>query len=1318
MWLSEQMNPGLAAYNLPLAYRLTGELDIGALRESFRQIIQRHESWRTTFAELDGMPVQQVHGECAMEIRVNDLTHLPDEMRESEARALIIADSVKPFDLTRLPLLRVSLFKIAENDHVLLVNVHHIVADGLSLGLIFDELDACYRAAVSGSAPVLPELPAQYSDFTAWQQDELSGVRNSRQSDFWRRHLQGELPKLELATDSTRPPRQSFDGSDVSFTIPAPLARSLTALGNRERCTFFATAYAAFHLLLMRHGAGAEILTGTPIARRPLPEFERLIGNFLNMVTLRCDASGNPTFTELLRLCRDTAITALSNADVPFDNVVNNLESHRDPSRNPVFQALIQVLPPVHERLGTLRVSRFDFETRFSLVDLALHLFEQQDGAFFGQFQFASGLFSRETIERLAAHFTHLLGEIARDPQRRICEMPILPDAEKRRLLIEWNQTAQDDPDSLTVHALIVRQAARTPDAIAVESETQCLTYGALDTRSDQIAQQLCALGAAPGVLIGVCVDRSAEMVAAVLGILKSGAAYVPLDPMFPSARLAMMIEDADMPLILTQHALTGALPPHRATVVLLDDAPSEPRGQIPSRASASPDDLAYVIFTSGSTGRPKGVEISHRSLTNFLRSMQQSPGMTSTDVLLAVTTLSFDIAGLEIFLPLICGARLAVLTRESATDGSALLREIERRRATVLQATPTTWRLLIETAWKGTPQLKALIGGEACPRELAASLLPKCGELWNMYGPTETTIWSTIQRLTAGDTTITIGRPIANTQIYILDAYGQPTPIGVPGELHIGGAGLSRGYLKRPELTAEKFIRDPFSPDANARLYRTGDLARYLADGRIECLGRMDQQVKLRGFRIEPGEIETALRRHPLIRQAAVTARVESGVAQSLIGYVVPHSAERPDFSELRDFLSRHLPSYMIPSDFVWLDALPLTPNGKLDAKRLPLPDATAAASSAAAVAPRNETERGIAAIWERILGRAVPSVFDDFFTVGGHSLLALRMLGAIRSELGVEIPARRLFETPTVAGLAEFLSMHRTAAANASNYLVSVQYGDPSVRPLFLVAGGWGGEIEFLVYAELSRQIDPARPIWGLKARGAGTGEPPHPSVTEMAADYLREIRRVQPRGPYFLAGECVGGICAHEIACQLEEAGENVALLVLLDTVVPNDTHLKNYLDAEAEKRAAEAQQFTLRRRIRHHLAQMAGLSLGRKIGYIFQKAMRRKPRSATTTPPIGQPVVEQHPRGQKDYPVTLLRHRLRNFRGTVTLLQDEESSRSHGSFGWESFSGARLERHVLPGTHLSYIRENAATAAAKFRELLARAHAHSSHASIAS
>ena len=614
----------------------------------------------------------------------------------------------------------------------------------------------------------------------------------------------------------------------------------------------------------------------------------------------------------------------------------------------------------------------------------------------------------------------------------------------------------------------------------------------------------------------------------------------------------------------------------------------------------------------------------------------------------------------------------------------------------------------------RGIRQL--LSGGDVLPVTAvrkALDALPRC-VLINGYGPTENTTFTCCHRITAAPPgrSIPIGRPIHNTTVYIVDQHMQPVPIGVPGELCTGGAGLARGYLNSPELTAEKFVPNPFSSDPGARLYRTGDLARHLADGTIEFLGRMDRQVKIRGHRVERGEIETALRSHPRIRDCAVIVRLGPDGDKLLVTYIVPEADAGLTPQDLRSFLGRKLPEPLIPSVFTMLPMLPLTPNGKLDQQALQaLGDALPSSKINPAIPPRNPVEEGVARIWERVLSRKSVSIREDFFTVGGHSLLSLRLLAEIRNEFGVMIPARRLFETPTVEGLAACISEQATSSApetSAWNFLVPIQRGEPSIPPLFLVPGGWGGEIEFLVYAEMSRHLDPSLPIWGFKARGAGSAESPHGSVAEMAADYLAELRAIQPHGPYFIAGECVGGVCAYEMACQLEQAGEHVALLMLFDTTVPAQSLVHEYLQTESQKTSAEAGDTGMQQRIRHHLDKMSSLSLGGKFGYLLKKATGRESTAAIAEAPS----VEQYPRGQKEYPVTLMGHTLRPYRGTVTLLLDEESSRLHGTFGWENAGVGKLETHILPGDHISYIREQAPTAAAKMRELIERATAQTS------
>ena len=1042
MWIIDQMLPGNPAYNIPVAYRVRGELDVRALEESFNQIICRHESWRTTFRELDGNPVQDVHSECRIRIGITDLGHLPIEDREPEVRELAAKEAIRPFALRSLPLIRVSLFRLGENDHVLLVTVHHIVADGISLNLMFGELDALYRAAISGEAPHLPRLDAQYADFAVWQNGQLSNPQYAQQLDHWLRELKGELPSLQIATDKPRPLRQSFNGSTVSFEIPSSLAQALNAIGTEERCTFFVTIAAAFEVLLMRYSGAEEVIIGTPVASRSLPEFENLIGNFLNMVAIRSRPSANPAFVELLRQNRETILQALSNKDVPFETVVKSLKSHRDPSRNPVFQVLMQVLPLVSARIGELSVSRFDFEMRFAQVDLALHLFEESDGGFFGQLQFCTDVFAPETVERLSQTFVHLLGEIVRNPHRKIFEIPILAADEKKRLL-EWNQTAVHYPNDVTLHALVEQQVRRTPDATAVEFENRRLTYRELDQRANQLANRLRSLGVGANVLVGISIERSLELVIGLLGILKAGGAYVPIDPEYPHERRAFMLADAAVPVLLTEQKLVAGLPPHEAKIICLDsdwESVAAESDAAPASVTASTD-LAYMIYTSGSTGRPKGALNHHCGIVNRLLWMQDQYQLTAADAVLQKTPFSFDVSVWEFFWPLLSGARLVLARPGGHQDPNYLIRLIGERKITVTHFVPPMLRIFLEQpeAAACTGLRHVICSGEALPRDLQEKFFARLPcQLHNLYGPTEAAVdvthW-TCQR-DSNSNIVPIGHPVANTQCHILDALLQPVPIGVPGELHIGGVQVGRGYHNRPELTAEKFIADPFSSEPRARLYKTGDLCRHLPDGSIEYLGRMDFQVKIRGFRIELGEIETVLKQHAAVSEAVVIAREDSPGERRLVAYLV--SAQTPCApADLRSHLRSQLPDYMVPSAFVFLDAIPLSANGKVDRRTLPPPEADRSEITGAFVAPRTENEERVSRVWKDILKVVRVGIHDNFFELGGDSLAAMQVVSRLRCPEFPELNVFHIFERPTVAEFAKELPATPGGAAREEGAL-----------------------------------------------------------------------------------------------------------------------------------------------------------------------------------------------------------------------------------------------------------------------------------------
>ncbi|HSF39927.1 MAG TPA: amino acid adenylation domain-containing protein [Thermoanaerobaculia bacterium] len=1023
LWFLDQLDPGKATYNIPNALRLTGRLDGAALRASLAEVVRRHEVLRSTFALIDGQPVQ-IAGPAGTAMPVVDLSGLPGERREGEVRQRMALEVDRPFDLARGPLLRALLLRIAPEEHVAVLTLHHVASDGWSMGVLVREVAALYPAFSQGRPSPLPELPIQYADFARWQRGWLRGEVLEEEIAYWRETLAGVAP-LELPTDRPRPPVQTFRGRALPLGFDPETGEALEALGRRSGATFFMTALAAFMTLLHRYAGQDDVAVGTPSANRNRPEIEGLIGFFVNTLVVRADASGDPSFRELLGRVREASVGAFAHQDLPFEKVVEELRPERDLSRSPLFQVMfmLQNLRAEPVELPGLVLAPQPWEVTTAKLDLTLSLFEGA-GRLTGSIEWNTDLFERGTIERMAGHLKILFAGIAADPERRLSELPLLSDAERRQILSEWNETARDWPRETLIHELFELQAARRPEAVAVTCGGERWTYRDLDLRANRLANHLRRLGVGPETRVGLCVERSAEMVAALLGVLKAGGAYVPLDPSHPAERLGMVLDDGAVSVLLTEEKLLAGLPPVAARVVCLDgdgEAIAAESAEAPERRG-SEENLAYVIYTSGSTGRPKGVQLPHRAVVNFLRAMAERPGLGETDVVPALTTLSFDIAGLEIYLPLAVGGRVFVVGREEAADGARLAARLRSSGATAVQATPATWRLLLESGWEGLPRLKVLCGGEALPRDLAQALLARGAELWNVYGPTETAVWSAVGEVAPGEGPVRLGRPIANTEFFVVDPAFGPVPAGVAGELWIGGEGLARGYLARPDLTAEKFIPHPWSPRPGARLYRTGDLVRFRDGGELEFLGRIDHQVKVRGFRIELGEIEAALARHPAVRQAVAAVREEGG-DKRLVAWLVPEGTA-PTPGELRDLLRRSLPDYMFPAAFVALSAFPLTPSGKVDRKSLPVPDTAGPETEAAPLTPVEEV---VAAIWAEVLHRERVGTQESFFDLGGHSLLATQVISRVRTALGVDLPLQRMFETPTVAGLARAVEAAR---------------------------------------------------------------------------------------------------------------------------------------------------------------------------------------------------------------------------------------------------------------------------------------------------
>ncbi|HVU49080.1 MAG TPA: amino acid adenylation domain-containing protein [Polyangia bacterium] len=1021
LWFLDQLQPGSGAYNVPAAVRLQGPLDVALLARALNEVVARHESLRTTFASVAGVPVQVVTPTLAIPLPVEDLSALPADAREARlARALAEAASV-PFDLKEGPLIRACLVRLAPDDHVLLVNTSHLVTDGISVGIVFRELSRLYAARASGQPSPLPPVAIQYADYALWQKDFLQGPELDRLMTYWREQLSGELPPSELPPDRPRPPVRSGRGNRLrTRLLHREGAEALAALCRQERTSSFSGLLAAFALLMQRYTGQDEVLLGSPFGNRGRAEIEDSVGFYAATVVLRLSLAGEPapTFRELLGRAREVVAGAAAHQDVPFEKIVEVLKPARAASANPFFQIMIGYLPAPESALELpgVTITPVDAPHGDSMFDLFVQLEEGRDGVA-GYFTYSSDLYDGETIARAAANLQQVITAAVAAPDLPISELTVMTDAERQRVLVEWNQTALDAPPAC-IHAEVERQAARTPKAVAVRTGDAALTYEELEGRANRLAAHLAAMGVGPDGLVGICLPRGNDMVVAVLATLKAGGAYLPLDPAYPRPRLEQMIVDSRVGVVVTTAALRGDLPLGEARAVCVDgDAEAIDRhasGRVDG--GARPENLAYVIYTSGSTGTPKGVMLEHRNVTNFFAGMDRVLGDRSGNVRpgvwLAVTSLSFDISVLELLWTLARGFQVIIAAEDD--KAGAFAATVAAHGVTHFQCTPSMAGLLVadDGSRAALGRLEAmLVGGEALSPDLARALRGALrGALIDVYGPTETTIWSTTWQVPAGATgqapqvsQVSIGRPLANTTVYVLDARREPVPIGVAGELYIGGAGVARGYLRRPELTGERFVPNPFG---EGRLYRTGDLVRWRVDGngegQLEFLGRLDHQVKIRGHRIELGEIEAALRELGGARDVVVVARPGPAGVPRLVAYL---AGAAPTAADLRRLLRERLPEPMIPSAFVVLERLPLTPNGKVDRQALPEPQSGSDASPPGAdddyLAPRTPTEQAIAEIWRQVLGVARVSVYDNFFDLGGHSLLSTQVMHHIEERL-----------------------------------------------------------------------------------------------------------------------------------------------------------------------------------------------------------------------------------------------------------------------------------------------------------------------------
>ncbi len=1146
LWFLHQNTPESAAYNVAFTARICSQVDATTLRHVFQTLINRHPSLRSTFSLQEGQPIQTVHG--YQEVYFKEIDAATDT--DDEFKRRVVETYQLPFDFGQGPLLRVNLLTRSVTDHVLLLTVHHIVNDGWSLWLQLNELSLLYPAQKAGQVATLPPLKMPYKDFVQWQAELLAGPEGEKLWEYWQKQLSGDLPVLNLPTDRPYPPVQSHQGASVTFRLPIELTQQLKGLAQTSKATLYMIILAAFQVLLHRYTSQEDILVGSPVTGRSQSEFAGIVGHFINMLVLRAKFDNNLTFTAFLEQVRQTVLGALAHQDYPFPVLVKHLQPNRDPSRSPIFQVVFALQKPqqygkqsgeladllgtndpnFRVNLGELLLAPFEMVQQEGQFDLSLEMMEVKT-SLVGVFKYNTDLFDATTITRMVGHFKTLLEGIVVNPKQHVFKLPLLTEEERQQLLVEWNDTATDYPQDKCIHQLFEAQVEKKPDAVAVVFEDQQLSYQELNTRANQLAHHLQTLGVKPEVLVGICVERSLEMIIGLLGILKAGGAYVPLDPKYPQARLAFMLEDAQVQTLVTQQPLLATFTKHKLpSIVCLDtdwqaaifmESEENPKGL------ATPENIAYVIYTSGSTGKPKGVMVAHQGLCNLAMAQFFCFGVQPKDRILQFSSLSFDASIWEIVMAWASGAALYLGTREALLAGSPLFQLLNDKAITTVTLPPS---VLASLPMDTLPSLQTIIvAGEVCPAEFVDYWIHEC-QFFNAYGPTETTVCATVFKCTDDNKNPPIGSPIANTQVYVLDATNlQQVPIGIPGELYIGGVGLARGYLNRPVLTAEKFIPNPFSNDPVARLYKTGDLVRYLSDGNIEYLGRIDHQVKIRGFRIELEEIEAVLNQDSTVREAIVIAREDEPGNKRLVAYIVSKlilerlpiqsvcvaefgdeppitlntedisyngvglvgvpptcqadqnvrlrlqlpdemeelclkgrvawcqeqragiqftltSAEqtqldkrienlfetqgfmkviqRTSTAHLRDVLKEKLPDYMVPASFVFLSAIPLTPNGKIDRKALPNPQTLRLEDEASYIAPETEIEHKIATVWQSVLQINKVGIHDNFFDLGGNSLLIIQVQNKLVEVLNKEVPVVAFFQYPTIYALAHYLA------------------------------------------------------------------------------------------------------------------------------------------------------------------------------------------------------------------------------------------------------------------------------------------------------
>lgn len=1149
IWFMENLDRNITAYNIPLDYKITGDLDLHALNKAINVLIEGHSSFRTIFPDGDGNPVQKILPKVSFSINVINLEHETKERQKELVSELSCANSMRKFDLKNGPLFYFELLKLAPEEHVFLINFHHIISDATSVAIFMDELKETYQAIKEKRTINIPSEAFTYADYAMWEAKWVKTDEYQAQLDYWKEELQGIPELLQLPFDFQRPRMQTYQGNEFHFRIDETLRKKLTAISKKHNTSLFVTMLAGFGVLLSRYSLQDDIVIGVPVANRLREELESMIGILINSLPIRIPVTEKSNFYDVIETSKHKFLKAYDNQDVAFERLVEELKLKRNTSVSPIFQVQFNFLTTYQKemKLSDLTVQMLDGERRASQVDITMSIHDQNSDMH-GIIEYNTDLFNRDTIERMSGHFITLLDEMAEKECVPVRRLPILTKNEYNLIVNEWNKTDVYYPRDKCVHNIVEWQVDKTPDAIAVTDDTESITYKELNKRANRLAHYLVKKGATEGTFVATYIERGINMVVGMLAISKTGATLMPMDPIFPKDRIEVMLLDAKPPIILTQTSLNDDLPETTAPRIYIDKTSEYEDEPEDNMSYGNPDEAAYMLYTSGSTGKPKGVMVKQNSTVNIVFAMGRKMKVTADDILLSSTTVTFDVFEMEIYLPLFHGAKLVMASQTTSIDIDLLKDKIEKSNATLFLATPVTFKMLVMSHWKGKHDMRVLCGGEGLSKELAREMLKRVGEVWNGMAPTETTIYSLARKVTMEDTMgegyVTLGYPLDNNRIYILNSDRVPVPIGIPGELYIGGEAVSNGYLNRPDLNKAAFLPDPFSGKLGAIMYKTGDLVHYTPKGNVIFLSRVDFQVKIRGFRIELGEIESNITLFGGIKQNVVVVRNDHTGEKMLVGYYIPEPGKKVNLQDLRSFLKSKLPEYMVPAVFVEMEKFPLTDTLKINRKALPEPEATIIEGKEKYVEPSTATEKKLARIWCSILNLKKVGVNDDFFEIGGHSMIAVSLMVRIEKELDIRLPLATLFERSTIAQLAELIDIKPENLRWRS--LVPIR-PEGNKKPLFLIHGMG---LNVLLYTTVVNYLDPDQPVYGLQAKGLNGKDEPLDRIEDISAYYISEMMTVDSEGPYAMAGFSLGGRIAYEMARQLVAMGKEISFLGVFD------------------------------------------------------------------------------------------------------------------------------------------------------------------------